>query len=229
MTRAATALLAVAALTVIAPSARAAQPSAPAAVLVLEEITHALSGRTLVISGVVRNAGRLPVSRLVIDASGFSPTGDLAAFGGDGVPWDIPPERGEHFRIFLPLGQTFVSTYTVAVTGSRPRQARATTVTRAIFPRFYRPLILPRVRVTVSAESYALTFTASAEGLPVSTVEVSVQLLVDELRATQPDLRVLAVEVPVDRPLRMRFAPLIVKVLSVTVVDVVLTSSWTAP
>lgn len=209
-------------------SAAAASPS-PAAAMALAEVTHSLEDRTLVISGWVRNAGRVPVSGLVIDASGFAPTGDLAAFGSDGIPWVIRPDGAEHFRIFLPLGKALVSTYTVSVTGSRPRQERPATTTRAIFPRFYRPLILPRVRVNVSAEAYALTFTASAEGLPVTAVEVSVQLLVDELRGALPDFRVLTVEVPVDRPMRMRFAPLILKVVSVSVVDVVLAPSWTAP
>lgn len=207
----------------------AASPPAPRATLALGEVTHSLEDSTLVISGWVRNAGGLPVSGLVIDASGFAPTGDLAAFGSDGIPWIMRPDAAEHFRIFLPLGKALVSTYTVSVTGSRPRQDRPATVTRAIFPRFYRPLILPRVRVNVSAEAYSLTFTASAEGLPVTAVEVSVQLLVDELRGALPDFRVLTVEVPVDRPMRMRFAPLILKVVSVSVVDVVLAPSWTVP
>lgn len=85
------------------------------------------------------------------------------------------------------------------------------------------------MRVDVSAEAYSLTFTASAQGLPVAMVGVSVQLLVDELKGALPDFRVLTVEVPVDRPLRMRFAPLILKVVSVTVLDVVLAPSWTVP
>lgn len=207
----------------------AAAPPAPRATLALGEVTHSLDARTLVISGWVRNAGALPVSGLVIDASGFAPTGDLAAFGSDGVPWVMRPDAVEHFRIFLPLGKALVSTYTVSVTGSRPRQDRPAAITRAIFPRFYRPLILPRVRVNVSADAYSLTFTASAEGLPVTAVEVSVQLLVDELKGALPDFRVLTVEVPVDRPMRMRFAPLILKVVSVTVVDAVLAPSWTVP
>lgn len=123
-------------------SAAPAPPSSPAATLAVAEVTHSLEGRTLVITGWVRNAGRLPVSRLVIDASGFAPTGDLAAFGSDGIPWAIRPDGTEHFRIFLPLGKALVSTYTVSVTGSRPRQDRPASVTHAIFPRFYRPLSL---------------------------------------------------------------------------------------
>lgn len=207
----------------------AASPAPPRATLVLGDITHSLQDRTLVISGWVRNTGGLPVSGLVIDASGFAPNGDLAGFSSDGVPWVMRPDTVEHFNIFLPLGKALVSTYTISVTASRPRQDRPAMVTRAIFPRFYRPLILPRVRVKVSAESYSLTFTASAEDLPVTAVEVSVQLLVDELKGALPDFRVLTVEVPVDRPMRMRFAPLILKVVSVNVLDAVLAPSWTVP
>jgi len=209
--------------------ASAAPSPSPAAALALAEVTHSLEDRMLVISGWVHNAGRLAVSGLVIDATGLAPSGDLAAFGSDGIPWVIRPDGAEHFRIFLPLGKALVSTYTVSVTGSRPRQDRPATVTHAIFPRFYRPLILPRIRVNVSAEAHSLTFTASAEGFPVTAVEVSVHLLVDELKGALPDFRVLTVEVPVDRPMRMRFAPLIVKVVSVSVVDVVLAPSWTVP
>src|SRR3972149_3527267 len=62
-------------------------PPAVGAVLALTEVSPALQERTLVISGWVRNAGRLPVAGLVIDASGFAPIGDLAAFGSDGGPW----------------------------------------------------------------------------------------------------------------------------------------------
>lgn len=206
----------------------AALPS-PGASLALSEVTHALENQTLVIGGLVRNVGRVSVSRLVIDASGYAPTGDLAAFGSDGIPWEVRPEGAERFRIFLPLERTFVSNYTVGVTGSRPAQERPAALTGTISPRFYRPLILSRVRVNVSAETFALTLTASADGLPVAAVEVSVQLLVDELKGALPDFRVLTVEVPLDRPLRMRFAPLILKVVSVTVVDARLTPTWTGP
>ena len=195
--------------------------------LELAEVTHALQERTLVISGWVRNAGRLPVAGLVIDASGFAPTGDLAAFGSDGIPWSMRPGTAEHFQIFLPLGRALVSNYTVTISTSRPRQARTSTVTRSIFPAFYRPLILPRVQVDVDTEPTALTFNASADGLPVMAVQLTVNLLVQE--KNEIVLRVLTVEVPVGRPLRLRFAPLIVRVVSLTVADVILSPSWTSP
>ncbi len=88
-------------------------------------------------------------------------------------------------------------------------------------------LILPRVRVDVDAEPTALTFTAVAEGLPVTAVRVTVNLLVRDKEGVT--LRALTVEVPVARPLHLRFAPLIVRVVSVTVADVVLAHSWTSP
>ena len=210
-----------------APSGTNTPPPPAGAVLELTEVTHALQERTLVISGWVRNAGRLSVAGLVIDASGFAPVGDLAAFGSDGIPWSMRPGSAEHFQIFLPLSRTLVSNYTVTISASRPRQARVSTVTRSIFPAFYRPLILPRVQVNVDAEPTALTFTASADGLPVAAVQVTVNLLVRE--KTDIVLRVLTVEIPVGRPLRLRFAPLIVRVVSVTVADVILSPSWTSP
>src|SRR3989337_4439865 len=94
-----------------ASSGTSTPPPAAGAVLELTEVTHALQERTLVISGWVRNAGRLPVAGLVIDASGFSPVGDLAAFGSDGIPRSMSPGSADHFQIFLPLSRTLVSSY----------------------------------------------------------------------------------------------------------------------
>ncbi len=210
-----------------ASSAASPPPPAAAVVLDLVEVTHALQRGTLVISGLVRNVGRLPAAALVIDASGFAPTGDLAAFGSDGIPWVMPPGAIERFQIFLPLGRSLVSNYTVTISGSRPRQARPAAVTRSIFPAFYRQLILSRVQVDVDNERFALTFTASADELPVEAVLVTVNLLVRDKNDIV--LRAFTVEVPVGRPLRLRFAPLIVRVVSVTVADVILSFSWTSP
>lgn len=212
------------------PPARAAVSSPPAvesaARLELLDVAHALQERTLVISGAVHNAGRVAVARLVIDASGYAPTGDLAAFGSDGIPWVVRPGAAERFQIFMPLGAELVSAYTLTVSESRPSQFRRAVVSRMIFPTFYRALILPRVRVDVQREPTALTFTATAEGLPVVAVWVTVNILVQEHEVV---LRVLTVEVPVDRPLRLRYAPLILRVVSVSVTDVTLSRGWTSP
>jgi hypothetical protein len=192
----------------------------------LADVSHSLQGRTLVLTGAVRNIGRVPVARLVIDASGFAPTGDLAAFGSDGVPWPMRPGATERFQIFLPLGAALVSHYSVTVSGSRPAQPRPATLTRTIHPGFYRPLILPRVRVDVDREPTALTFRASADGLPVVAVLVTVNMLVQEREVV---LRVLTAEVPVGQPLRVRYAPLILSVVSVTITDVILAPTWASP
>ncbi len=209
------------------PGAFAAAPVPAGAVLQLVGVDHALQDRTLIVAGWVRNAGVLPVSRLVIDASGYAPQGDLAAFGGDGIPWVIRPGGTERFQILLPLSSALVSRYTVGVSDSRPRQTRPVSITRGIFPAFYRPLILPRVHVKVDAEPTALTFTASVDDLPVEEVHVTVNFFVQEEKG--PVLTVLTVQVPVGRPLRVRFAPLIINVVSVTVTDIILTPSWTVP
>ncbi len=210
-----------------APGAFAAPPAPPGVVLQLVGVDHALQDRTLIVTGWVRNTGVLPVSRLVIDASGYAPQGDLAAFGGDGIPWVIRPGGTERFQILLPLASALVSRYTVSVSDSRPQQTQPVSITRGIFPAFYRPLILPRVHVKVDAEPTALTFTVFVDDLPVEEVHVTVNFFVQEEKG--PVLTVLTVEVPVGRPLRVRFAPLIIQVVSVTVTDVILTPSWTVP
>jgi len=209
------------------PTATAAPWPDGIAVLQLGDVDHALRERTIVISGIVRNAGRVPVRSLVIDAAGYSPIGDLAAFGADGIPWALLPGVAERFQIFLPLGSALASRYTVTVTGSQPAQTRPASVTRVIFPAFYRPLVLPRVHVKVELEPFALLFTAAVDDVPVTAVHVTVNVLVQE--ETNVAFRVLTVEVPVGRPLRLRLAPLIVQVVAVTVTDVVFAPSWTSP
>jgi hypothetical protein len=219
-------------LVVTAAAADAAVPAAPpsppgAAVLELTDVAHALQDRTLVVTGWVRNTGRVPASGLVIDASGYSPAGDLAAFGSDGIPWALRPQTAERFQIPLLLGNTLVSAYTVTISASQPRQARPAAVNRTIFPAFYRSLILSRVQVDVETEPLGLTLTASADGLPVSSVLVTINFLVREKQDLV--LRVLTVDVPIGRPLRLRFAPVPVRVVSVTVVDVTLATFWAVP
>jgi len=209
------------------PAATAAPRPDGTAVLQLGDVDHALRERTLVISGIVRNDGRVPVRALVIDAAAYAPVGDLAAFGGDGIPWALLPGVAERFQIFLPLGSALASRYTVTVTGSQPAQARLASVTRVIFPAFYRPLVLPRVRVKVEREPFALLFTAAVDDVPVTALHVTVNVLVQ--KETHIAFRALTVEVPVGRPLRLHLAPLIVRVVCVTVTDVVFAPSWTSP
>src|SRR5438552_14850913 len=82
-------------------------------------MSHALDGDTLVITGWVTNRGAGPVPGLVIDARGFSPAGDLIAFGSDGIPWAVPPGRAEHFSVLVPVLETLIRDYTVAVSVPR--------------------------------------------------------------------------------------------------------------
>lgn len=97
-------------------------PGSPAGCATVEPlgVAHALPDRQFTVTGTVRNAGPLAVSRLVIDVRGYGPQGDLAAFGSDGIPWTLAPGESAAFRAVLPLGWTLIRSYHLAVTGSRP-------------------------------------------------------------------------------------------------------------
>lgn len=192
--------------------------------LELAEVGHALQGRTLVVSGWVRNAGSGPVDRLVIDVTAFAPNGDLAGFGSDGIPWIIPPNGLERFQIFLPLGGALVRDYAVTIFASRPGPLRPAAVTRTVDPALYRSLLQSMVRVRADTEATSLVLRVGAEGLPVMGVRVKVILLLQD--KDRVDLRSIIVAVPVDRAVRLPFTPLIVRVVSVEVVDVTITPTW---
>jgi len=205
------------------PAAAAAGGNA-SGVLELVGVDHSLNGRTLVISGWVRNTGSVPVERLVIDVSAFGPNGELAGFGSDGIPWAILPDGLDHFRIYLPLGRALVRDYAVTISASRPGPLRPAVATRTIDPALYRSLLQSMVRVRADAEVTSLVLRVGAEGLPVMRVHVKVILLLQD--GDRADLRSIVVAVPVDRALRLAFAPFIVRVVSVEVVDVTLTPTW---
>src|SRR3989454_11927621 len=98
---------------------QAARAAAPEPVLALSDVGQAVAGDTLIITGWVTNRGVSPVSGLVIDARGFSPSGDLIAFGSDGIPWGILPGRAEHFSVFFFNDTATTEIYTLAVSVPR--------------------------------------------------------------------------------------------------------------
>jgi len=88
------------------PVTRAAPPLRPT--ILFSEVAHAIEGRTLTVTGLVRNLGQQPLSRLVIDASGFGPSGELVTAGSDGVPWVLGPGVSERFTITMPIQKRLV-------------------------------------------------------------------------------------------------------------------------
>src|SRR5439155_5403327 len=118
---------------------------------------NALAGATLVITGRVTNRGAGPVPGVAVDARGFSASGDLIAFGSDGVPWAVPPGRAEHFSVLVPVVETLIRDYTVAVSVPRIPARPLAGVRRSVDVALYRALVLSRVRIFGDVDMGQLT------------------------------------------------------------------------
>ncbi|MDQ7844794.1 MAG: hypothetical protein QN141_13900 [Armatimonadota bacterium] len=161
-------------LSVTANPARAATAPPP---VVLTDVSHALEGRMLVITGRVTNAGSAPTAPLVIDATGYSSSGDLASTGSDGIPWPMAPGQTERFSIGLPLGRTLIREYVVQVSRVRapvPYSSARRTVAVAMYREFLRTLVELRGDLFKGF----LTVRADGPGLPVAQVTAEASVLV---------------------------------------------------
>ncbi|MGQ0570123.1 MAG: hypothetical protein ACT4P5_11470 [Armatimonadota bacterium] len=146
--------------------------------ILLSGVSHALEGRTIIITGAVENRGPRPVSRLAIDATGFTPSGEPAFFGSDGVPWTIAPGTTERFSIRLPLAGQLIRHYTVQVSLVSALSRPLATTQRSVNPALYRDMLRTLVRVRGDILGDVLTVRPDAGGFPISqiTVEATVSL-----------------------------------------------------
>lgn len=160
---------------VVSPETRAASPFRPP--ILFSEVAHAIEGRTLTVTGLVRNLGQQPLSRLVIDASGFGPSGDLVTAGSDGVPWVLGPGQSERFSIAMPIHRRLVREYVVAVAESTPPFTPITSVRRGVDVDLYRPLILSMIRLRAQVQGGLLSVKAETEDLPITHVTAQITLL----------------------------------------------------
>ncbi|MGH2373321.1 MAG: hypothetical protein ACRDIC_07565 [bacterium] len=173
----------------------------PGAGLALINISHALEGRTLTVSGWLENRGSVPTGRFVIDASGTSPSGEVTAFGSDGIPWLIRPGENAAFSIRLPVDGQLIRAYSVQVAFTRSPARPLTSIRRSVDVELYRPLLLSGVRVQAEMRGHTLTVRADAQRLPVALVTVEVRLLSTHLMALHQEERrldVMLVDVPAD-------------------------------
>lgn len=192
--------------------------------LVLAHVSHAVDGRDLVITGWVENRGPRPVARLVIDATGYAPSGEATVFGSDGIPWEIAPGRSERFAIPLPVRGDLVRTYVVQISSSRPALASPVSVSRSVDLALYRPLLLSAVRVTGDIRGDLLTVRSDVRGWPIVSVTVEATLLVPRVRV--PRLETLVLEVPANRTADLRLGIPGGVLVTLRVVDVRLKTMW---
>lgn len=211
-------------LLLLAAAGRASSAGADVPEIVLSDVGHTLDGSTLVITGWVHNQTVRPVSRLVIDVSGFAPSGDMVVFGSDGIPWDIPPGRAERFSVPLPIPDRLVRDYTVVVSSTQPPGRPRAGLRRSVDVSLYRPLVLSRVRVSGDAQVGQLTLRSDVRGMPVAqvTVEATLILFNPEVNLLQK----LTVTLPPDASKTFPIGGKEVALVSLRIVDLLLQTAW---
>lgn len=211
-----------------APETRAAAPLRPP--ILFSEVAHAIEDRTLTVTGLVRNLGRQPLARLVIDASGFAPSGELVTAGSDGVPWALGPGESERFSIAMPISRRLVREYVVQVAESTPPFTPITTVRRGVDVALYRPLILSMIRLQAQVQGGSLLLKADTEDLPVTHVTAQVTLLLTSVLGSiltdQFEAVTLRVDVPANSSQTIFLGTLHALLLTARVADFRLRSAW---
>jgi hypothetical protein len=192
--------------------------------VVLTNVSHALDGRDLVVTGWVENRAAHPVARLVVDATGFAPSGEATVFGSDGIPWEIAPGRAERFAIPLPLREQLVRGYVVQISSSHPPLATPVSVSRSVDLAIYRPLLLSVVRLKGDIRGTLLTVRGDVERWPIAGVTVEATLLVPRVQV--PRLETLVLDVPANRTVSLRLGIPGSMLLNLRVVDVRLKIMW---
>lgn len=145
--------------------------------VLVTDVAHSLDGRTLVVTGLVRNLGRQPLPRLVIDVSGFGPSGELNTAGSDGIPWALLPGTSERFSIAMPVPRRLVREYVVQVAQTVPPFTPLFSIRRGVELTLYRPLLLSMIQLRVEVHDGQLTLRAETGDLPVTNVSASVTVL----------------------------------------------------
>jgi hypothetical protein len=229
MSRIRTVLLVVVLLSAVtSPATEAAAPLRPP--ILISELGHAIEGRTLTVTGLVRNLGPQPIARLVIDASGFGPSGELVTAGSDGVPWVLAPGAGERFTITMPIQKRLVREYVVQAAQSTPPFTPITTVRRGVDVALYRPLILSMIQLRAQVQGGSLVLKATTEDLPVTHVTAQVTLLLTNVLTSvltdQFEAVTLRVDVPANSSQTIFLGTLHALLLSARVSDFRLRSAW---
>ncbi|MGH2404815.1 MAG: hypothetical protein ACRDGN_10165, partial [bacterium] len=185
-------------------------------------------GRTLTVTGWVENRGPAPIGRLVIDASGTSPTGEVTAFGSDGIPWLIRPGETTPFSVRLPVDGQLIRAYNVQVAFVSAPSRALTSVRRSVDVEMYRTLLLSSVRAQADIRGGTLKVRADAQRLPVALVTVEVRVLLAQVLALpfeQRRMEVIVVDVPADGTATVHLGT-DAFLLGVRVVDVRLRVAW---
>ncbi|MBI2247341.1 MAG: hypothetical protein HYU65_05360 [Armatimonadetes bacterium] len=149
---------------------------APLQVLITE-VAHTLDGRTLIVTGLVRNLGAQALPRLVVDVSGFGPSGELVTAGSDGIPWTILPGASDRFSIAMPVPRRLIREYVVQVAKTTPPFNAIVSLRRGVELALYRPLFLSLIQLRTQIHGGLLTLQADTDDLPITHVSAAVTIL----------------------------------------------------
>lgn len=202
------------------PIVEAARPPS----IELANVSHTLDDATLTVTGWVVNGGGAPLSRLVVDVHGFAPSGDLTAFGSDGIPWDIPPGGSERFTVSLVVPAPLIRDYTVTVSSARAWGRPLAGVRRRVDSALYRALVVSRVRVAARVRPGRLTLRTDVGGMPVAQITVEATLVVFNPHVNL--LQSLTVVMPPDATETFNIDGTQAALVSLRVVDLLLTTAW---
>lgn len=192
--------------------------------VVLAGVTHALDGSMLVITGWVHNRGAEPVARLVIDALGFSPAGDLTAFGSDGIPWEVQAGGVERFAVRLPVLPTLVRDYVVQASRAGAPVRPLAGIRRGVAVELYRPLLLTVVQVDGAVHAGMLTVRSRVAGLPILRVTAEAAVVAVQPKFNQ--LQHLTLDVPADGAVAVMVGGRDAFLVTLRLVDVLTKVSW---
>jgi hypothetical protein len=190
----------------------------------LSNVSHTLDGATLTVTGWVVNGGQMPLSRLVVDVHGFIPSGDLTAFGSDGIPWDIRPGGAERFSVSLAVPAPLIRDYTVTVSSSRAWGRPLAGVHRRVNSALYHALVVSRVRLVADVRVGRLTLRTDVGGMPVAQITVEATLVIFNPQVNL--LQSLTVVMPPDATETFSIDGIRVALVSLRVVDLLLTTAW---
>lgn len=201
-----------------------AAPPAPSPII-LTDVSHALEGRSLIITGRVLNGSHQSLVPLVIDATAYGPAGDLVATGSDGIPWEVRPGQTERFTIPVPLTRTLIREYVVQV--SRPRAgAPLASARRGVDVSLYRDHLPNLIELHGSVQFGLLTVRADGPGLPVALVTAEANVLVfDPFIEWFKPVRV-KLDLPPDGAASVFLGSPQAILISLRLVDVRLRSTW---
>jgi hypothetical protein len=163
----------------------------------------------------------------VIDARGFGPSGDLVAFGSDGIPWELRSGATERFTIALTVTPQLIRDYIVQVSTRGSPARLLANQRRSVSTELYRPLLFSRVGITSELEAGVLKIRTSAEGLPVTQVTVRATVLLREFDPKRVNVFSIDLDVPADGTTVIPLGTRRAKLLSVRIVDLRLKATWT--